>query len=343
MERIQLPAGFAPLSTAGARIEVRSAAAGPVAIEAAGPPEPVLIAGNSPQAATGTASGPAAAAQTKSADVKPIAPAGLRPPAGKVKPADWVTVIEAKDLSEVPKEAPARDQMLWIWLGGLGALGAIAFGLSRIPAERRGAITDSVKSNAMRGLSGVAERIAAVRSRQSAPESEDEVVAADDPALANAAWAAATLLDQIEQAVQGLESATPLRAVLEEELASIHQRLVVTRAAALDGGSPIKAAAQFRALIRELERVRRIANSAAASLSGARPVMAMPQSKSEAYQLLGVNADVSEGTLKKLVDALRMTWHPDHARDEQDRLLREDRIKQINIAWDLISDKRQAA
>jgi DnaJ-class molecular chaperone len=38
-----------------------------------------------------------------------------------------------------------------------------------------------------------------------------------------------------------------------------------------------------------------------------------------------------------------MTWHPDHARDEQDRLLREDRIKQINIAWELISDKRQAA
>ena len=65
--------------------------------------------------------------------------------------------------------------------------------------------------------------------------------------------------------------------------------------------------------------------------------------RGEAYQLLGVNADVSEGTLKKLVDALRMTWHPDHARDEQDRLLREDRIKQINIAWDLISDKRQAA
>jgi hypothetical protein len=47
--------------------------------------------------------------------------------------------------------------------------------------------------------------------------------------------------------------------------------------------------------------------------------------------------------LKKIVDALRMSWHPDHARDAADRVLREDRIRQINIAWDLINTKREAA
>jgi hypothetical protein len=38
-----------------------------------------------------------------------------------------------------------------------------------------------------------------------------------------------------------------------------------------------------------------------------------------------------------------MSWHPDHARDADDRVLREDRIRQINIAWDLINTNREAA
>ena len=83
--------------------------------------------------------------------------------------------------------------------------------------------------------------------------------------------------------------------------------------------------------------------SAAASLSGGRPSTTLPRTTSEAYDVLGVNADVSEGVLKKIVDALRMSWHPDHARDEDDRRVREERIRQINIAWDLITAKREVA
>ena len=64
---------------------------------------------------------------------------------------------------------------------------------------------------------------------------------------------------------------------------------------------------------------------------------------SEAYDVLGVNADVSEDVVKKIVDALRMSWHPDHARDEEDRRAREERIRRINVAWDLITSKRVAA
>ena len=95
--------------------------------------------------------------------------------------------------------------------------------------------------------------------------------------------------------------------------------------------------------MRELERIRRIADSAAASLSGARPAGSVPRTTSEAYDVLGVNPDVSEGVLKKIVDALRMSWHPDHARSDEDRRVREDRIRQINIAWELINATREAA
>jgi DnaJ-class molecular chaperone len=63
----------------------------------------------------------------------------------------------------------------------------------------------------------------------------------------------------------------------------------------------------------------------------------------EAYAFLGVNAGASELMLKKTVNALRECWHPDLATDEEDRHRREIRIKQINVAWDLISQKRMSA
>ena len=46
---------------------------------------------------------------------------------------------------------------------------------------------------------------------------------------------------------------------------------------------------------------------------------------------------------KKLVDALRMSWHPDYAEDESDRRRRENRMKQINAAWDIVNGRREAA
>ena len=133
----------------------------------------------------------------------------------------------------------------------------------------------------------------------------------------------------------------PLREVLEQEIGLVRQRLAIVKAQASDGPEAAhKAAPVFRSLVRDLERVRRISESAALSFSGVRVAGRMPRTKSEAYDALGVNADVSAETLKKLVDALRMCWHPDLARDEQDRLVREERIKCINVSWELISGKR---
>lgn len=333
MERITLPAGFAPLGLASARIE-------------AGPPSaPAVVSDGSVAAASvaAAAQAPPAAPSLAAASAKIAAPAGVAKPTAPPAPPvhDRIMVVEARDLSEAPIAPQTRDRMLWAWLGGIGVLGLIAAAGNRLTKERRAVIVRNLRRRQRRAAVSMLARLKK-REESRAPEAEAQPAAApEDPALANAAWAAATLLDQIEQAVQGLGEGTPLRDVLEEELTHIHQRLVATRAAALDGGAPGKAAAQYRALVRELERVKRIANSAAASLAGARPVMAMPVTKAEAYQLLGVNPDVNEGILKKLVDALRMTWHPDHARSEHDRVLREERIKQINVAWELICDKRQ--
>lgn len=68
----------------------------------------------------------------------------------------------------------------------------------------------------------------------------------------------------------------------------------------------------------------------------------IPQTKGEALQMLGmgVSRDATETAMKKIVDGLRLSWHPDLAKDESDRQLREFRIKQINAAWELIQGKR---
>lgn len=147
-------------------------------------------------------------------------------------------------------------------------------------------------------------------------------------------------LSQIESIVARLHSGSPLRDVLSQEMRLIHYRIEAATEAARSGQDDSnRASARFHGLVRELERVRRIANGAAASVIDTSEQFGLPQTEREAYALLGVNPDVSPPVLKKLVDALRMTWHPDHARHEADRALREERMKQINTAWDLINKR----
>jgi hypothetical protein len=69
----------------------------------------------------------------------------------------------------------------------------------------------------------------------------------------------------------------------------------------------------------------------------------VPESYDEALSVLGANPDASLGDIKKIVDGLRRNWHPDHAASEADRVRRERRLQQINVAWDLVSKQRSAA
>ena len=67
----------------------------------------------------------------------------------------------------------------------------------------------------------------------------------------------------------------------------------------------------------------------------------VPRTRSDALQVLGmgVTADANLAAIKKIVDGLRQTWHPDLARDPSERELREKRMKQINVAWDILAAK----
>lgn len=68
--------------------------------------------------------------------------------------------------------------------------------------------------------------------------------------------------------------------------------------------------------------------------------ISIPANYTQALHVLGASADASTDAIKKIVDGLRKSWHPDHARSESDRLYREKRARQINVAWDLISQRR---
>jgi hypothetical protein len=68
----------------------------------------------------------------------------------------------------------------------------------------------------------------------------------------------------------------------------------------------------------------------------------MPTTREEALEVLGIGIAPSANAtaIKKIVDGLRMSWHPDHATDETDRALREHRSKQINAAWEILQGQR---
>jgi hypothetical protein len=71
----------------------------------------------------------------------------------------------------------------------------------------------------------------------------------------------------------------------------------------------------------------------------------IPQTRDEALQILGmgVSPDANLTAIKKIVDGLRLSWHPDHATGQADRQVRELRLKQINAAWEIIAGKRAEA
>ena len=69
----------------------------------------------------------------------------------------------------------------------------------------------------------------------------------------------------------------------------------------------------------------------------------LPSTRKEALQVLGASPEDGEEMLKKIVKTLRQTWHPDRTNREEERLIRERKLKQINVAWDIIRGKRASA
>jgi DnaJ-domain-containing protein 1 len=165
-----------------------------------------------------------------------------------------------------------------------------------------------------------------------APQGLTGLIAMAEARLANA-----------ETAIAMLSPSLLLRDVLASELHRAHAKLTQLNreSARLD---PDKSAAIVRGLIREFDRIARIAESAAVSThASGRDETRIPVTLSEAYEVLGLNANASPVAAKKLIDALRLSWHPDHAANAEDLRLREARMKQINAAWAIIQGRREAA
>lgn len=349
-----MPQGFAPVAHFGGRI-VRDASQEatrerPKAAAAAGP---VLLAAAATQASPSTDQRrrllertiiseplPELAVRPTGADAGPSPANGARPRESGV----WrVTVAQANvEAPAAQAAAAARPSpsggMLWLLMTGLLlSMGLVAW---RQPAP--------LTAFTHRMLNGGRLHTARTMVVAALPSWLRPAAAADADGDGRTYPAAVVeqTYDVVATAVRAVDGKLSLRNVLDDELRRVKQRLAVARAASTDENGECRLPGPaYRVLMRDLERIRRIATSATEGGSVAKTVAAvrMPQSRSEAYEVLGINPNVSETTVKKIVEALRMSWHPDLAHDASDRLLREDRIKQINIAAEMISDKRRVA
>jgi len=150
------------------------------------------------------------------------------------------------------------------------------------------------------------------------------------------------LIEEIQARSDEINGAAPLRRVLLREVKSMEQFLMTTlRTSPEDPREWRRMRLRLQRVVTDLIRLKDIADSARRSLTTAREITnELPRDKQEAYEVLGANPEASERILKRLVDALRATWHPDLATSEDDRAIRNLRITQINVAWDLITEKR---
>jgi len=152
-------------------------------------------------------------------------------------------------------------------------------------------------------------------------------------------------LHETEILIAGLPGDLLLRDVLASELDSLYDR-AAELGRRVRQISPEKLRASIRAIARDLDRIARIAQGVAPTSHDENADMVerdAPSTVFEAYRILGLNPDAPDAAVKKIVDALRMSWHPDHARDEADRRYREQRIKQVNAAWDLLKVRQAVA
>ncbi len=146
-------------------------------------------------------------------------------------------------------------------------------------------------------------------------------------------------------AVNSLKGAPALQTALHMELESIRRSLGFTpqfRGTPGEKKDWKQIRSQLILSLQGTQRIIGIAEAARTSFSVHPAALEVITTRLEAYAFLGVNANASEAVLKKAVNALRECWHPDLATDEEDRRLREIRIKQINVAWDLITGKQMS-
>jgi hypothetical protein len=360
-ERIVLPQGFAPLREVGARFVDGTApsayaAADVMALRSALP-------GSGPYRMT-----PDSNSDEAFEPLQPVAAPSSSSASTDEHAGGWTTSLSFKTIEEAPPElvvaslsdqgAPAKTtagdpptQPFPLWLAILGCLGlaAAVFGYRQ---QFRFAASDlsEATAGARRNLKRLQDRAQDVlgdlqlrlASSGTPADTVDLELSVSDPALSSALLQLKAMLARTEAAVAMLSSAAMVREVMQSELAGIRVRIDEAERASLRGSTPVmKLAAQFRQIARDIDRVQNITQSASHSFNMHTQSVAIPTTIADAYTLIGVSPSDGEVIAKRVIDNLRMSSHPDHAQTELDRLEREARIKQINVASDLISGRRQ--
>lgn len=293
---------------------------------------------------------PQVASQTLSPD------AVIEPPAPRPEPeaARWVTVVDPATAATTVSTAPGTGSALKV-AGVISTLLASLMAACLLLVRRR-QFAPFGFSTYYGGSESMLRRIwefavtpfsrgasAFQHSYESWRASSEEM--GEDGYISNPLALVHARLHETEILVAMLPNDLLLRDVLASEVDSLHDR-TADLGRRIGQLGPERVNSAIRAVMRDLDRIARIAQGAMPVSAEERAAPAEPDAPStifEAYRVLGLNPNAPDAAVKKIVDALRMSWHPDHARDEADRRYREQRIKQINAAWDLLKDRPAAA
>lgn len=327
------PPGYAPIGPLSARVIFST---DPVAASAT---IPTIATASHAAAPAATSSNPGAAPVLAPllAGVKSKAPASDPTGVGAAAPARlqaWATEViagpETAPPSSVASDPTDRTPALLV---GLVAMVILAVGTLIGRRGRRGAVEDVTADFAPRSSPSPQSASLSLSARLDEARLF-EIVKSDAASHATALHAALSSLTGVPALRQSILDAL---AVLERRQTSILAQPATTD----DARRQMRQ--RLERVLHDLRRLREIGDSAKVSLAaGGAPSRGLPRDRESAFYALGVHADVDTKILKKLVDALRQSWHPDQARDDADRQMREDRIKEINVAWELIVGKRAA-
>jgi hypothetical protein len=285
---------------------------------------------------------PTVAKQTLSAD-SVIETSSITPHSDQ---AHWVTFVDPAAKASAPGGAFRVAGVISVLLVSLMA-GCLFVARRRVPlsyafmqpehsSERPGQSLSQAAKRVYRQMAGVIRRRTRSRSKSSAK-------LGDDGHLAKSLSVVHARLVETELLVATLPADLLLRDVLQTEIDALHGRAADISRRADQLGSK-RCGALLKAIMRDLDRITRIVHGTSRRDGGEASASADPPSSVfEAYRVLGLNAEAPPAAVKKVVDALRMSWHPDHARSEADRRHREERIKQINAAWDILKNAQAAA
>jgi hypothetical protein len=250
-----------------------------------------------------------------------------------------------------PVDVPARIDAAATPVGEVGevtrALAAAGWVTTVVPAVTDGSGPGLWRAASAVGLIGAMWGAVVVLRRRGRRATEAPPPVRPEPGRDDTAATCAALIARAVDLHRVARDALPavprpsVRNVLADDLARVQRVLLSPElTASIADGSWDRVEPVVTAALADLERIARII---AGVLETAWPeqtppvaASAAPVTIAEAYEVLGVNPQADGKLAKKVVDALRLSWHPDHASDDADRARRETRMKQINAAWDMI-------